>query len=96
MSPVAFKQVVLMSSVRCRAGGHRYRFQAQGATLRWWCQRGCGAGGEKSYASAAEARRYAAAFDAEDRDTLGRRAPIGLTPLRLLSLLRRRGGSSAR
>ena len=62
--------------------------------MRWTCERGCGAGGEKRYASAADARRYAAAFDREDREDLGRRAPlIGLLPLRIFRALRRsRGG----
>jgi hypothetical protein len=48
----------------------------------------------KEYASAAEAARFARAFDREDRDDLGRRAPLvaGL-PLRALRLfrMRRRG-----
>jgi hypothetical protein len=75
----------------CRLLGHRYRFSADGATLRYACERGCGAGGQKEYATAAEAARYAAAFDREDRDDLGRRAPlVGLLPLRLLHRLRRR------
>jgi hypothetical protein len=38
-----------------------------------------------------DARRYAAAFDREDRQDMGRRAPlIGLLPLRLARMLRRR------
>ena len=70
--------------IRCRCLGHRYRFAADDAKLRWSCERGCGAGGEKVYPSASAARRYAAAFDREDRSDLGRRAPlIGLLPLRL-------------
>jgi hypothetical protein len=79
--------------LRCRILGHRYRFGADGATMRWTCQRGCGAGGEKTYASADEAGRFAGAFDREDRDDLGRRAPlIGLLPLRIVRALRRRRG----
>ena len=35
--------------------GHRYRFAAEGATMRWGCERGCGAGGEKLYESAGDA-----------------------------------------
>ncbi|MBO0776277.1 MAG: hypothetical protein J2P34_08165 [Actinobacteria bacterium] len=63
--------------------GHRYRFTADGTVMTWHCQRGCGAGGRKTYASAAEAGRFAAAFDREDRDDLGRRAPlVALLPLR--------------
>ncbi len=58
--------------------------------MRWTCQRGCGAQGEKVYATAADARRYASAFDREDRADLGRRAPlIGLLPLRIWRMLRR-------
>jgi hypothetical protein len=81
--------------LRCRLAGHRFRFTSDGATMRWECQRGCGAGGSKEYASAADATRYAAAFDREDRQDLGRRAPLiaGL-PLRLARALRRRGGGS--
>ena len=58
--------------------------------MRWSCQRGCGAGGEKIYATPADADRYASAFDREDRDDRGRRAPlIGLLPLRIWRALRR-------
>jgi hypothetical protein len=68
----------------CRLLGHRFRFFAEGSEMRWSCARGCDAGGAKTYASPEQARRYAAAFDREDRDDLGRRAPLvaGL-PLRL-------------
>jgi hypothetical protein len=75
----------------CRVLGHRYRFQAEGATMRWECVRGCGAGAAKTYSSAAEAERYAQAFDREDRASLGKRAPlVGLLPLRIARALRRR------
>jgi hypothetical protein len=74
----------------CRILGHRYRFWAEDATMRFECSRGCGAGSSKRYASAAEAVRYAAAFDREDRDELGRRAPLSLLPLRLARRLARR------
>jgi hypothetical protein len=58
--------------------------------MTWSCQRGCGAGGSKRYPTAADARRYATAFDREDREDLGRRAPLfGLLPLRLWRALRR-------
>lgn len=68
----------------CRLYGHRYRFRADGPTMTWACER-CGeAGGSKTYPSAEEARRYAAAFDREDREDAGKRAPlVGLLPLRL-------------
>jgi hypothetical protein len=76
--------------LRCRLLGHQYRFTSAGQAIRWRCERGCGAGGCKLYSTAEDARRYAAAFDRRDSDTLGRRAPLGLTPLRLLRLARRR------
>jgi hypothetical protein len=57
----------------------------------WTCQRGCGAGGSKDYASAEDAARYARGLDREDRDAAGRRAPLfGLFPLRLLRAFRHR------
>jgi hypothetical protein len=59
--------------------------------MRWSCERCGAAGGEKEYASAADAARFAAAFDREDRADLGRRAPlVGLLPLRLWRLWRDR------
>jgi hypothetical protein len=77
--------------VRCRLIGHRFRFWSDGATMRWECRRGCGAGGSKRYASEPDAARYARALDREDRDDLGKRAPLlGLFPLRLARALRRR------
>lgn len=81
---------MLYRMLACRILGHRYRFWAEDATMRWQCQRGCPAGGAKLYASPAAARRYAAAFDREDREDLGRRAPIlGMFPLRVWYKLRR-------
>jgi hypothetical protein len=70
--------------VRCRVLGHRFRFTSDGATMRWTCERGCGAEGEKRYPTAADASRFATAFDREDRQDLGRRAPLGLLPLKLI------------
>jgi hypothetical protein len=84
------RAVVETGVVVCWLFGHRYRFTADGSTLIWLCQRGCGAGGRKKYADAAAAARYSAAFDREDNADLGKRAPmIGLLPLRLWRLLRR-------
>lgn len=74
----------------CRVYGHRYRFTAEGTDMLWRCQRDCGTGGSKTYPSPAAARRYAVAFDREDREQLGRRAPlIGLFPLRAWYRIRR-------
>jgi len=75
----------------CRVFGHRYRFAATGTQMRWACGR-CGhEGGVKEYPTPEDARRFAATFDREDRQDLGRRAPlIGLLPLRLARMLRRR------
>ncbi|GAA3438992.1 hypothetical protein [Kutzneria kofuensis] len=73
--------------LRCTLLGHRHRFHAHGATLRWQCERGCGDGGSKDYLTEREAAMFAAAFDR--RDQLGERAPlIGLFPLRLARLVR--------
>jgi hypothetical protein len=55
--------------------------------MRWTCERGCGAGGEKRYDTPEQARRYAQAFDREDRSDVGRRPLLSLLPL---GLLRRR------
>jgi hypothetical protein len=79
--------------LRCRLLGHRFEFSADGATMRWACERGCGAGGEKRYSTAAEAERYARGFQRE-RDDVGRRAPVGALPLRLVRAVRRRGVGS--
>lgn len=59
--------------------------------MRWDCQRGCSFGGSKVYPSPADARRYAAVLDREDREDLGRRAPfIGMFPLRIWYAIRKR------
>lgn len=72
------------SRVSCRVLGHRYRFRADGSRLVWACERGCGAGGHKTYRTAAAAARYAAAFDKEDRADFRRRSPlVALLTLRL-------------
>jgi hypothetical protein len=77
--------------VRCRVLGHRFRFSSEGQTMRWRCERGCGAGGTKRYPAASDAARYARAFDREDREDRGRRAPLfALFPLRIARALRRR------
>ena len=63
--------------------GHRIRFWSEAETMRWSCERDCGFEGSKRYGSSAEAARYATAFDLEDAEKLGRRAPLSLLPLRL-------------
>jgi len=80
-----------VTPIGCRLLGHRFRFETDGATMRWHCGRDCGAGGAKAYATEHDAERYARAFDRRDREDLGRRAPlVGLLPLRLLRTVRRR------
>jgi hypothetical protein len=80
----------------CRLFGHRFRFSSEGDTMRWQCQRGCGAGGAKRYSTAGDASRYARAFDREDRADLGRRAPLfALFPLRVLRFRQRRRESGS-
>jgi hypothetical protein len=81
--------------LRCTILGHRFRFTSAGRTMRWSCQRDCGSGGSKGYRTAAEAHRYALALDREDRQDIGRRAPLvaGL-PLRLARALSKRRTSS--
>lgn len=79
-----------MTTWRCRLTGHRFRFTTDGATMTWRCARDCGAGGAKRYATAADAARYARAFDREDSTDIGRRAPlVGLLPLRLARAIRK-------
>lgn len=72
----------------CRLLGHRYRFSADGRAMHWSCERGCGAGGSKDYATAADAARFARAFDREDRASIGRRPTLSLLPLWLIRKLR--------
>jgi hypothetical protein len=76
--------------LRCQLLGHRYRFRSDGPTMRWDCERGCGAGGSKRYPSSSDADRYAAAFDRDSGKQVGRRAPLGLFPLRLVHAVRSR------
>jgi len=67
---------------RCRVMGHRPLFTTSGGVLSWECQR-CGEGGSKRYSSAQDAARYAAAFNREDREDIGRRPLLSLLPLGL-------------
>ena len=77
--------------LRCRLLGHRFRFTSEGETMRWQCERGCGAGGAKRYATAAEASRYARASTARTVPTsAGGLRSLGLFPLRLLRAFRER------
>jgi hypothetical protein len=73
----------------CRVLGHRIRFSADGPVMRWSCDRGCGEGGEKTYETAAEARRYAAAFDRRDSDRVGNHRTLSTVPLWIVRRLRR-------
>ena len=51
--------------------------------MHWECSRGCGMTGSKTYPSAGDARRYAAALDHDERADIGKRAPLSLVVLRL-------------
>jgi len=73
----------------CSLIGHRLRFRSEGALLCWECERGCGSAGFKLYESAVRARRYAQAFDREDRESIGRRPMLSLLPLALIGRARR-------
>ncbi len=76
--------------VKCRIFGHLLDFRAEGDLMRWECARGCGTIGTKRYATADEAKHYAAKFDRRDSDALGRHAPLlGMFPLRLWHKFRR-------
>ena len=79
--------------VFCRLMGHRLEFWTEGETMRWECERGCGFGGRKAYGSAADAQRYARAFNRRDSDDLGKRPTLSLLPL---WLGRRAGGKASR
>ncbi|MDX6581045.1 MAG: hypothetical protein QOI10_229 [Solirubrobacterales bacterium] len=70
-------------ALACALLGHRIRFWTEAETMRWSCERGCGHEGSKRYATAVQAAHYAVAFDREDAEDLGRRAPLSLLPLRL-------------
>jgi hypothetical protein len=74
----------------CRVLGHRWRFGAEGELMRWECGRGCGASGSKRYPTAAEAARYARAFDRSDAEALGKRPLLSLLPLALARRAARR------
>jgi len=49
--------------------------------MRWTCERGCGEGVSKRYASAEDAQRYARVFDRRDAENLGKRPLLSLLPL---------------
>jgi hypothetical protein len=77
--------------LRCALLGHRPRFTAAGNILLWTCSRGCGAGGSREYSNAADAARYASAFDLEDHAGRGGHTPpLGMFPLWIVRALRAR------
>lgn len=73
----------------CRLLGHRVNFWTEGETMRWECDRDCGLAGSKTYAGAAEAGRYARAFDRRSSDDLGKRPTLSLLPMWLVRRGRR-------
>ncbi|MFL5846435.1 MAG: hypothetical protein ACJ762_17255 [Solirubrobacteraceae bacterium] len=74
----------------CRIKGHDIQFSTAGPTLRWACERGCGKAGEKVYASAADAQRYATAFNKKDSDRAHRHPTLSTLPLWVVRKLRGR------
>ena len=74
-----------MAPLGCRVFGHSPVFSADGRTMRWSCERGCGqASGAKQYDTAQHAQHYAEAFNRRDSADVGKRAPLlGMFPLRL-------------
>jgi hypothetical protein len=77
--------------LRCTVLGHRHRFVADGATLRWHCQRCEAPLGARHYETSAQARRYARALEGEAGARVDRHAlPFALLPLKLLQRLRSR------
>jgi hypothetical protein len=76
----------------CRIFGHRFRFRAEGDTMHWECQRGCGAGGTKRYDSPQDANRYASAFDREGSFDLSKRPLLSLLPAAIAQRLAARRG----
>jgi hypothetical protein len=80
----------------CKLFGHRFRFHTEGETMLWECERGCGAGGSKRYASAADAHRYAEAFDRRDASDIGRRPLLSLLPLWIARKLGQRSSPRGR
>ena len=77
----------------CSVLGHAYRFTAEGETMLWICERCGGEGGSKTYATAAEAQRYARALDRRDADDVGKRPLLSLLPLWLARKAGRSGSS---
>ncbi|MCW2968493.1 MAG: hypothetical protein JWM71_2265 [Solirubrobacteraceae bacterium] len=65
--------------------------------MRWACGRCGGAGGEKRYATAEEATRFAAAFDREDSSNVGNHPTLSTLPLWVAHKLRgnRKGPAEA-
>jgi hypothetical protein len=80
----------------CRLLGHRLQFWAEDETMRWECERECGFGGDKRYPSAADAQRYARAFNRRDSADIGRRPTLSLLPLWLARRARGKSSDSRR
>lgn len=80
----------VLDVLACRIFGHQHRFSADGPTMRWACERCGAAGGEKVYATAEEAARYASAFDTPDSARTTSHVTLSTLPLRLVRRLRRR------
>jgi hypothetical protein len=75
---------------RCTIFGHRFRFTADGRTMRWACEHCGAAGGEKTYETPAEAARYAAALDKTDSSRTSSHNTLSTLPLAIARKLKRR------
>jgi hypothetical protein len=71
-------------ALSCSLFGHRLRFAAADAVMRWECERCGGARGEKAYESPQLAARYAAALAVDPRGAAHRRPLVSALPLALL------------
>ena len=65
--------------VACRLLGHRWTFSCDGATVRWRCDRGCGAAGAREYPDRREAARHFRHYAREPRPPVGFLAALGGT-----------------
>ncbi|HET8755217.1 MAG TPA: hypothetical protein VFM58_04370 [Solirubrobacteraceae bacterium] len=63
----------------CRVLGHRWVFWRDGATVRWRCDRGCGAGGARAYRTRRDAQRHLRHYARTPRPPVGLLAALAGT-----------------